>query len=338
MNISNQSPPIQCSQTRPKCLTNVPGTWYTFINLTVPWCNGGESINTWKYEYNACLPEKIAQVKTIEYVYLECRCIKDPLEHCFPFLYDNKTCDSLNISIFTMQLIILLLGTILSSFIQISFYNKRALRRKIPSILLFNQAASDWFSCLFYVLPNVIYYMGYLFKLIDFPFVMIYVLKRVLILAVSTSLFLHTIIAVERYLSICKPMWHRVRVQRKHIWASVIFAWFISLLLTIAGHFADLHEMKFLVGVSYTFFGILALLIIAIIVLYLVSVAEAYKSFRMPTASNTENRRAKKQLRLTLLFFVMFAIFLTGFTPVLFGISWNSWQLSFPFQMKFLFF
>ena len=63
-----------------------------------------------------------------------------------------------------------------------------------------------------------------------------------------------------------------------------------------------------------------------------------YKSFCMPIASNTENRRAKKQLRLTLLFFVMFAIFLTGFTPVLFGILWNSWQLSFLFQMKFLFF
>ena len=340
MNMSIQSSPSGCSQIRPKCLTNVPGTWFTFINLTVPWCNGGETIDTWKYEYNACFPEKIAQVKTIKFVYLECRCIEDPLQHCFPFLYANKTCDYLNVSIFILQLIILMVGTILNSIIQVSFYNKRPLRRKIPSILLFNQATSDLFSCSIYVLPNVIYYLGYLLKLADFPYMIIVVLKRVLILTVTISIFLHTIIAIERYLSICKPMWHRAKVQIKHIWSSVIITWFMSLLITVICHFANgINTDDYMIDeVMHTLMAILAFLITLITVLYLVSVIEACKSLYMPSSSNTQKMRAKKQLRLTLLFFVMFATFLTGFIPVLVGLVWRMWQLSFKFQLLFLFF
>ena len=101
---------------------------------------------------------------------------------------------------------------------------------KLASLLLLPQAVADTVTCVVCGIPGqilnlIILIQGY------FPnhTKLLIILST---LSVIASLLIFTIIAIERCLSVCMPFWHRVNVEKKHIWVPIITAWLFSVILT----------------------------------------------------------------------------------------------------------
>ena len=305
-----------CTNTRPKCLSVAPGNfsnYYTAFNLSTPWCNDGNTINKWTYHFNTCEPSHIIQHAGEQY--LACLCSNDLWEACTPFYHDNTTCSTIFITIALLQTIIVTLATILNIIIVINFFRRRSLRKSIPNVLLFNQAVTDLVNILTYAMPNLVafLYMTVNKKQLSYPEYHWETPIVTLIFTVSSSVFMFTIIGTERWLSVCKPLWRRVHVRNKHVWASVVIVWSLSLMLTVAALIvASLRSVTEILKAS------LAVLLPYITFLFILTFIQASKSIQSRLrGSGVIAARAKKQFRLTCVFFTMFSVFIVGFIPIL---------------------
>ena len=181
-----------------------------------------------------------------------------------------------------VQIATALIAIVLNVLICICFRKNRAMRKKNANILLFNQALVDLVNCAIFAIPNAIFLRVHRIQSREPEFTFA-VTSMALILSGSSSVFLFALIAVERFLSLYKPMWHRVHVTTGRIWKGIVFVWAISVVLAVTMPFVyylpDEHDSE---DVYYKYrlflFAILVILIISITVLHIWSFVLAYRA------------------------------------------------------------
>ena len=213
---------------QPKCLTEVPGNFSlpsTKFNLSQLWCKeeGVRRVRVWIYTYATCKLGHIHQSNHNGDVL--CACYNNLLKDCYkgsPY----PQCSLVNYSLLTVLLLLIIIGLILNMMIVTAFYKRSAIRRRIPNILLCNQAIADLFNGGVYGIMCV---ADELIK-VSCPACDVSV-SSAFIISLMSSLLLYTVIAIERFLSIYLPLWHRVYLTKKHLWVSVIISWVVSIVL-----------------------------------------------------------------------------------------------------------
>ena len=172
-------------------------------------------------------------------------------------------------------------------------------------MLLLNQAIVDIVNCLVYGVPNLI-----ILKL-DHQDIFYDISVTTLILTAASSLLVFTIIALERFFSLYKPVWHHVNVTVSLLWKAILATWLIS--ITVAAIATRVLEIE--KGYIYLIFlaALLFILTILITTLHMQSFSLAYKAVRSRSSSSDTSL---KELRLVILFGIMYLIFVAGFTPL----------------------
>ena len=146
-------------------------------------------------------------------------------------------------------------------------------------------------------------------------------------LSLLISMFVFTLIAVERYLSISKPFWHRTNVSKGRILKCLFVTFLVSLLFAAIQVFSSL-TYKYEEMVS----AVCGLLwIIAVFSIFLISFIKAYKFLQQKRARQANATRSqqnanqtgtrndhhidKKIFRLTLIFSAMYGVYLMAIFP-----------------------
>ena len=93
-----------------------------------------------------------------------------------------------------------------------------------------NQALVDIANCTIFTLPNAIFLLVQILVKREESF-MYPTLATTLILSATSSVLLFVIIAVERFISLYNPIWHRTNIYARRIWKTIVVAWVISLLV-----------------------------------------------------------------------------------------------------------
>ena len=146
--------------------------------------------------------------------------------------YENTKCQRIFIVIISTQTVISITSLSLNLIIVRSFYRKPSLRRKNPSILLFNQAIGDLVNMIAYLLPNTVHM---LYQVINHRVSLNFYKMNIgfLYLTLVSSMALFAVISIERFLSIYKPLWSKIYVQKRHLWRAVCLAWSVALFLVV---------------------------------------------------------------------------------------------------------
>ena len=305
-----------CSSEPPKCLSVAPGnvssTWTNFT-LAAPWCKGEIVVNNWWYNYQTCRPGNVKNFFLKDFSTLGCECAES-LFQCRIY-HDDSTCQKMYLATVITQLSLGVVALILNLLVVIKFLKTRSLRKKIHCNLIFHQAFADLAGC---VICGIPFAFGTLYILWQGYFTAYGQLTIALsTLTIFLSLFIFTIISIERCISLWKPLWHRVYVLKRHIWFSIMISWLVSSLLTATVP-NDLNS-------KYT----IALAVVAILMILITSCAflltflKAFKSLQ-------ENTSIKKQLRLTGMFSAMFLVFIISFTPFIYVRAFSTgylWEL-----------
>ena len=235
---------------------------------------------------------------------------------CSIYSSDSR-CLNLFYSFTGIQLVMMVVGTILNLIIVTTFYTRPSTRKKITNILHFNQATADIFNVGIF---GVIYVLSTLSELHNghpSPDLMM-LLFICLIISLLSSLLLYILISSERLLSIYFPLRHRVYLRKKHIWFTVGLVWFIAIIFTSCGIVLRVFETNAL-GVYLHFFSTVTLILTALITLLFVAtfvkvlIANKFRKNESTQKAHTSN--ARQNLRITLVFFVMFMAFAVGFIP-----------------------
>ena len=290
-----------------------------------------------------------------------CDCIESFFVDCRLYI-DHPTCHIAYQTIFYIQLLIIVTAFLLNASICYAYLKKFSLRQKNPQMLLFNQAICDIVNCLLYSIPNVIIWKLNeqipLWSNEDEGFTI--ASTALLILTVLSSLFIFTIIATERFLSIYKPVWHRVKMTKSRLWRAIATAWFLSIIagvLTIIVMLnvkMDVYDDT-LYNLKAFLIALISILLITISTLHIWSFVLAYRSVHSSSASNNNSNsnnsnnnnssssnnttaQSKKELRLVILFAIMFIIFFIGFSPLIFEIALDQSYYSLYSQTLFTFF
>ena len=207
----------------------------------------------------------------------------------------------------TIQLVKVIIGLTLNLIVVICFSKRPLVRKKIPTVLLFNQAIVDLFNGVVYGVSYVIYTV-----LIELKDENLEVASLVMTFFRSMTLFssilLYAVIALERFLAIAYPLWHRVHVSKKHIWIAVLSSWIITIVLSV---FNQLFKtlMRFI---------LMSLMIVINIILFVATFIKAkYSTNLQPGESNQLSISLRKQFRLTMVFFAMFMAFIIVYIPLL---------------------
>ena len=144
-----------------------------------------------------------------------------------------------------------------------------------------------------------------------------------MILTASSSVFIYVIISIERFLSIYRPLWHRVSVRSELLWRAVRVAWLLAMAISILRLCLmlsiDANQRK---TFSKYYDGVLIRSLIALIaiitVIFVITLIKALKS---------TNVNKKKQIKLISTSLLMFILFLPTFSEIVaFGMVMEGWQ------------
>ena len=289
------------------CALSAPSSGSTFVL-----CNHGAKVITMYYQYQNCTQDYISQWQNDSGLF--CSCIDDPFEDCRAIMFANRTCESAFLVVITIQLLVITIGIALNSIVVYSFLKKPSIRKKIPNILLFMQGLVDFSNCLIYALPSPVFLILQKKLRIEMSY-MLPVEKVTLVFSATSSLLLFFIIAAERFLSLYKPIWHRLKIHARHIWKAATLALALSIVtsgLTIVTKRYDCNDMyvKILQALLYFFFALLT-------ILYAWSFKLAYDSRSKGGGPNQREVSIKRDLRLVLLFVSMYLIFIVCFVPLM---------------------
>ena len=240
--------------------------------------------------------------------YLICQCLKNFFRDCVPFSNDHR-CKTIFYGIMSVQLLLIITGLILNSIIVSVFCKQANVREKIPNILLFHQAIADLFNGGVYGITRVTYLMV---KKIDKKFVWAIqsIFYAAFIISLLSSIFLCTVIAIHRFVSIYFPIWHRVHLTERHVQALIIVIWLVPI------PFVILYLIYYKIIILWLIYTLIAPLVIIITVLFISTFIKAFLSLQIQSINSTPHQRSsKRQLRLSLLFLVMFMEFALVYIP-----------------------
>ena len=331
-----------CTYKQPHCQTEAPRSlfleaYYPWnrLYLSQPWCYGDQVSFSWAYNYKSCKFGNIDQIMYNGNIW--CLCLNNLLYDC-TWLSDAPPCKNILHTILSVRLLMIITCLILNIIIVCAFFKRPTVRKKIPNILLFNQAASDLFNGGVYGVISVAYlFISTFTKKYYLPFYALLVTS--FIISGMSSLLLYTLIAIERFSSIYFPLWHRVKMRKKHIWISVIIVWLVPIVLV-----GCYLPIKFLLpfAESAVFLSIVSLVvfvIVAITILFISTFIKAFPSLQSnPINSISQDRHftLKKQFRLTALFSLMFLVFAIVNIPMAIAYSSSLWKASFLVNHIFL--
>ena len=299
-----------------------------FFNVTEGSCIDGSQTKTWRYEYSTatCPQEAIAQYQ--HQTSITCMCIEEPLRQCMPEM-QNSLCDSRFSVLIVIQLLALFIGIALNAIIIKVFFTRRSIQEKIVNVLLVNQAIADVVNLALFALPNSLLLL-YMLITKRFTQRVVNAVHATVVLTVASSVLLFVIIAFERFLALHNPIWHKVKIQKRSIYKSVLIAWLVSaclLIFDISTVICGNWEGQLCKKPSYYFHWMIRLLlgglILIVIVLFLLTFIKALRAIRSRATqlAKVEHVKAKLQLKLTIIFLTMFLCFITGFAFVLIGAS-----------------
>ena len=307
-----------CESEYPTCPVKAPIQYGKhLLPITCNDTKVGERSVTWFFKYKLCSQGNTARWTDANGNY-NCECIQNLIGDCNADMYDNKACENVFKGICTFQIVIVLIAIVLNAFICIGFRQNILMRKKNSNILLFNQAVVDLVNCTIYALPNAMFLLIQN-VLHDEARFMHPTANTTLFLSASSSVFLFTLIAVERFLSIYKPIWHLTNVTPSQIWRVMVLIWILSILLSsivpivlLIPDEAD-SDQRYLIY-RFAVSVLLGALFIFITTLHLWSFVVAYRALNeKDEASEQFFHQSKKQFRLLLLFIVMYIAFVIAF-------------------------
>ena len=239
-----------------------------------------------------------------------------------------------------------LIGFILNFLIIATFCKRKPIRKKLPNILLMHQAIVDIFNSAAYVIPYACFKLFLSFEkdvniLVAWSERFFYI-QMIFIVPVSysSSLNTFTVIALERYLAICKPFFHRKHITKKKCIYTFVIFWILAPSMLIV--MITVKAFRKYVNVA-TLINLFFMILCTI--LYVWTYSRARNSVRgnlkyqyTQSTSTPENqnvkteenklpsnkisstniqtyRAAKSELRLTLIFAVMYIVFLITLVP-----------------------
>ena len=273
-------------------------------------CNIGGSNVTWQFFYKTCRQDRLSIERGSD-LHVYCNCIENVFEQCTPKSYHVGPCNIAFEILFWFYLLAIVTSLFLNISIISAYVKNSSLRAKNPNMLLTNQAMVDIVSCIVYSLPNAI-----ILKLHGDAGKFYALSSSTLVLTVASSLFMFKIIAIERFLSLHKPIWHRVNVTKHRLWIAVIVAWSASIIsasiATILINHKVVYEYKILFKLAS-----MTLILISTSILHMWSFIIAYRAVHSRPSTSSENSlRARKELKLITLFITMYITFIIGFTPI----------------------
>ena len=295
-----------CNSFPPKCISNGEESILS--------CKHGEKMIDMYFQYQSCALEKTAQWSNDSGFI--CTCIHNPFEDCRAEMFRNRVCQSAFTAIIIMQASVIVLALIFNSIVVHAFVKKTSMRKKIPNVLLFMQALVDFINCIVYAFPSPILIIIQQ----SYKTVMSFMLpmeKATLILSASSSMWLFLIIAGERFISLHKPIWHRLNICSRHIWIVAAVASMLSIVTSTAAA-ATLHFQHYDTVYVYLLKAALCFFFLVVTILYAWSFKIAYKSKYTGAEANQESLQSKKEFRLVLLFISMYFIFIISLVSLLF--------------------
>ena len=250
--------------------------------------------------------------------------------------YNSTEYNVYNATIFygiaSVQITEVSIGTIMNLYVIVTFYRFRHPRMKmqIQNILLLNQALADLFnSSIFGVsnLVNVVLLMNNnnVFAKSKFPYIIFTITH-------FSSVFLFAAIALERFLSIYRPVWHRACLRRKHTVVVAVMVWCIAILIGLCEIMIHFYSRDHI----YTYYNVTNIsLIVLVAFVTLLSTATLVKALCTIKSPNSKSRRLseskglnrsttnntikfylKKQFRLARILFLMFLAFAVVVIPL----------------------
>ena len=238
------------------------------------------------------------------------------------------------------------IGGICNAMVLLFFMKRAAIRRKVANLLFMHQALVDLLHCLLFMLPWGCFKMFVSLQgsstviaeqtvtvSIDGNFsttqptngMALFVgFEMLLIFPLSGGLsgITQVVTAMERYLAICWPFRHRQHVTRTRCVKILILAWLITLIYAAALAYTITKQSFVLIKV-----GFIACLVAQAFfcVIYIVTYYRARQSVRNKMVTGPKKKtnmdansikHAKKELRLTIIFMVMFLVWIILGVPL----------------------
>ena len=277
------------------------------------------SMKNFTYSQKTCSGDSVALVR--HHQHFESLCITSPMTECKAYFF-NKNCTLIYLIILSVQAIFVFFGIILNGVVCLNFWRRRAMRKKMSNVLLVNQALADLFHCIIYACPATAFKYFITIHKVDQNFTLINkeyqhflqpICDVMALMSISSSIMIYTIVAFERWLSIVKSLWHHAYLRTRHLWNSVIIAWFISFSGSILVLFVD--------GVSYVIYiksvqALMVILVALITTLFFITWYKAMAGIRRHRRLKTNSNNTRRQLLLTKIFLIMYLLFMITFTPL----------------------
>ena len=216
-------------------------------------------------------------------------------------------------TVLSIDTVIVLSGMMLNLMVCIIYYRRRATRSKIPNILLVNQAFADLFTCLVYILPNTIFqFILTIHKTNKYQNFNNIMCELTPFASIVSSVLIYTVAALERWMSIAKPIWHHVNVKPKHAWRAVVVCWLISIGSSLPSIFVDETYVIYYRSMQ----GIMVVFMVAISLLFITTWYTALLEVRRHRQRKCDSTRVKSELGITKIFAIMLLLFIMAFTPL----------------------
>ena len=282
-------------------------------------CNATANEKTVLYNYKTCSEDSLAYARHENQV--ECFCINNPITDCRADLFYDK-CTSIFMIVLMVQAIIILLGVILNLLVCYTFCRRECARKKISNILLVNQSIADLVNCIGYALPTLIlFFILTISKTIqpvkifrrEYRHSLILVCEVMAFVSISSSVMIYAVMAFERWMAFAKPMWHRTKLRKRHIWRAIMILWLVSISSSILVVFVDdtLYIIYF-----RTMKAVMVLIMAIVTILFSVTFYKARKAIRGQLEVRRDLNHAKKEFHLTKVFILMYLLFLLTFIPL----------------------
>ena len=241
-------------------------------------------------------------------------CCRTSLAECN--IYDHHPkCEAIFITINSLEIFTAFFGLILNSIIVRSYRRQSKTRKTIPNLLLTNQAMADIVNCLVFAIPQAVHGLYVIFYKLPVAIngdgnIIRGVNYAAFMLTSLSSAAIFNVVAFERCLALMMPLLHTASIRKRHIHISIGAIWFISVALSVTCGYI---MYKTLSGrLSGDLLSILMLLLLGCATsLFSISYAKAFVTIR-----KNEQAGLRKQMKVTVIFVVMYGIFLVGFCPI----------------------
>ena len=247
------------------------------------------------------------------------------------YLFDAFVCNAEEVTVTrSVQIVLASIGIILNLLVFGIYRHRKQIQNKIGNILLVSQAIADLFNTAVYAIPSGILYLGFLENYDntneDDEKVLLIAIDSLFYFSIYSSVWIFMIIAICSYLSIVKPMWHKRNVTKGRILKMLFVVFVVAFLCGGITSFCRLLYIRY--SMNYAIIALCGVWIVAISVLFTLSYSKARKCLQRKNIAQTNNidlsssseankhyHIDKKMLRLTLIFFAMYGVFLLAIVP-----------------------